>query len=118
MTGYPEHNFPAFRAAAADIRRYGIDVVDPSENDGGDASAGDWAYFMRQDIQHVLQVDAVVVLPGWEDSYGACFEAFLAYCLKLPTYYYDSVQIDWEGPVSKTKVKLAFISILARKFTK
>jgi hypothetical protein len=33
MTGLPDFNYPAFRAAAAELREAGFDVEDPSTNE-------------------------------------------------------------------------------------
>jgi len=33
MTGLPEHNFPAFNAAAAYYRERGFEVINPAEMD-------------------------------------------------------------------------------------
>lgn len=115
MTGHPEHNYPAFTAAAAVLRAKGYEVINPAENDDGDAS-NTWDYYMRQNIIHILNVDAIIVLPGWEDSFGCTFECLLGYLLKVPSYEYSP-----QGPhdeISKDRVKLAFISQLARKWRK
>ena len=35
MTGLPDHNFPAFRAAAEGLQQAGWEVVNPADNFGG-----------------------------------------------------------------------------------
>lgn len=85
MTGLPDFNYPAFNAVAAKLRGLGYSVVNPAENFGGrgDHPAGRTAY-MRVDIGHVLNVDAVVVLPGWQNSRGARLEVAVALEIDLP----------------------------------
>jgi hypothetical protein len=85
MTGLPEFNYPAFNAAAYRLRSLGYHVLNPAENFGGraDHPAGRAAY-MRADLGHVMNADAVAVLPGWESSPGALLEIAVALELGLP----------------------------------
>lgn len=83
MTGIEDFNFPAFSAAAAELRALGHEVINPAENDDGDTTR-EWAYYMRKDLAHVLSVDAVAVLPGWQGSRGARLEVHVARALGLP----------------------------------
>jgi len=85
MTSYPEFNYPAFNDAAARLREAGHDVVNPAENDNGE-SGKEWSYYMRLDMHHVLSVEGVAVLPGWEDSRGARLEVVVAVSLGLPIF--------------------------------
>lgn len=85
MTGISEWNFPAFHAAAAKLRAIGHDVTNPAENDDGDTSMS-WDYYMRQDIAHIMSVEGVAVLPGWQGSRGARLELLLASSLRLPIF--------------------------------
>ena len=91
MTGIPEFNFPAFNAAAARLRAAGHEVINPAENEGGDTSKT-WAYYMRQDLHHVLSVEAIAVLPGWQRSRGATLEVAVARALGLPILDAGSLQ--------------------------
>ena len=77
MTGLPEHNFPAFYAAADRLRQGGWDVVNPAENFGGRTDLPRSAY-LRADVAALTQCDAIALLPGWEKSAGAALEAALA----------------------------------------
>jgi hypothetical protein len=70
MTGYPEHNFPAFHAAAKAWRAKGHWVFNPAEQHDGDVTLPIEVYW-RNDVHMILQVDALALLPGWEHSnYG------------------------------------------------
>lgn len=84
MRGYPEHNIPAFRAAAAMFRGLGYDVVSPVEVGealGGQDCGLTAADFVRADLRELLTCEAIAVLPGWEASVGARCEAAVAVTL-------------------------------------
>ena len=84
MTGLPEWNYPAFNAAARDLRALGFDVSNPVEVDhaaGHDVNRdGPQSHrdYMRRDLPEVLSCDAIVVLAGWENSKGARIEVGVA----------------------------------------
>jgi hypothetical protein len=81
MSGYPEHNFPAFHAEAKRLRSLGLEVVNPAElNEEGKT----WAECMRTDIAQLMTCDEVVVLPGWSQSKGASLEVDIAVRLGMP----------------------------------
>lgn len=93
MSGYPRWNFPAFEAAAAQLRALGYEVVSPAENDlahGVDPNAPgftftekDYADAMRRDVAILLEVDGVALLDGWNESRGASLEAQIGLALGL-----------------------------------
>lgn len=76
MTNLPELNWPAFNAAAADLRALGHEIVNPAEINT-DPTA-DWRTCMRADIKQLVDCDAIVMLPGWEKSRGATLEHQIA----------------------------------------
>jgi uncharacterized protein DUF4406 len=88
MRGIPEFNFPAFTEATASLRRWGHEVASPHEKDirvpGFDPKrpetlkALDPAETFQWDLQQVLDSQAVVLLPGWENSKGAQLERLVA----------------------------------------
>lgn len=81
MTGLPELNFPAFHAAAATLRGFGFEVVNPAEiNVHQD---GRWEDCMRADIRELVTCDAVALLPGWKQSRGAQLEHHIAQALGM-----------------------------------
>lgn len=82
MSSIPDHNFPAFKAAAKKYRGLGWIVYDPSEGFGGDVSLAREEY-MRVDILHLTQCHAVAFLDGWTESRGALVEFILGYELGL-----------------------------------
>jgi hypothetical protein len=101
MTGYPEFNFPAFHAAAADLRRQGHEVVNPAEADyNPEPGSEGWAtgenvqqsreWYLRRSLLLMLAkgCDGVVLLPGWRESKGARLEAHVAAELGWATFEY------------------------------
>lgn len=96
MTGLPAFNFPAFHAAAAQLRAAGHEVENPAENPVP-ACGGTWLGYMRMAIAQVAKVDAVVLLPGWENSKGARVERDLAIGLGLDVMTLDAALAKAEG---------------------
>lgn len=85
MTGIAGFNYAAFNERAHALRKLGYIVLNPAENFGGATEHPDGRKaFMRRDIEHVLSVDAVAVLPGWQASKGATLEVAVARELDLP----------------------------------
>jgi hypothetical protein len=77
MSGLPKHNFPAFDAAAADLRARGFDVVSPAELDdpvrraetlASDGAHEDlsmtWGELLARDVRLIADdgIEAIVVL--------------------------------------------------------
>lgn len=85
ITGMQEYNVPAFAHAADLWRKAGWEVVNPVELDDGDHSK-DWLWYMRRDIPHLVQCDAIALLPGWSDSRGAHIENEIMDMLNLPSF--------------------------------
>lgn len=87
MTGYDNLNFEAFNFFAENLRADGWKVHNPAEiNPDLDA---DWADCMIEDIQYVVNSDAIFMLRGWEKSKGATVEWIVANALGLEIYYED-----------------------------
>lgn len=85
MTGLPEHNFPAFNAAAEMIRDTGAEVVNPAEiNVPG---TGVWSDYMRADIKQLCDCCSIYMLDGWMSSKGAYVEFFIARELGMKIYF-------------------------------
>jgi hypothetical protein len=77
MTGVPEHNFPAFHAAASRLRQAGWHVINPAENFEGRIDLPREAY-IRADVALMVDCTTLALLPGWEQSRGAKLEYLLA----------------------------------------
>jgi hypothetical protein len=103
MRGIPGFNFPAFNAATARLRAEGHEVFNPAERDserhGVDISQGnaagceeiaakehgfDLRVALGEDLAFICaHADAVALLPGWENSKGACAERAAGIALGL-----------------------------------
>jgi len=106
MTGYDQWNFPAFFEAERQLVKLGYEVINPAHNDGPNLelaleSAGtserpnhSWAWYMKRDLPHVLEVDAICVLPGWQKSKGASLEVHVATAIGLPIYVLQDGQLN------------------------
>jgi hypothetical protein len=82
MTGIADDNKPAFNRAAAVLRAAGFHVENPAEN----APPNDnptWDDWMAIAIPQLKSCDAVVFLPGWEQSTGALEEYAIAVMAKM-----------------------------------
>lgn len=77
-------NYPAFNDAAARMRARGFHVENPAANP--EPACGTWLGYMRMAVAQVAKVDAIVLLPGWEDSKGAQVEYRLAVGLGLQVW--------------------------------
>lgn len=94
MTHYPLYNFPAFDAAADEIRSEGHKAINPAELDreaGFDPTTlpEDWDWstyppgtdpneFINRDLDAIKTADAIYMLRGWRQSRGARAEHALA----------------------------------------
>ncbi len=105
MRGLPEHNFPAFYAAADRFRRAGWVVRNPAEIGleafGNDPAAGGPAY-MRADLRAICDVDAMALLPGWERSTGARCEVVVGITLGLT--FYDAEVMEEVAPPDRVVI--------------
>lgn len=96
MRGYPLFNFPAFDAATEELRKRGHEVISPAELDrqvGFDETSGslegfDFHAAMRRDIEALLEVDGIALLPGWRRSSGVATELAVARALGLRVWRY------------------------------
>jgi hypothetical protein len=78
----PDHNFPAFHAAARRLQEAGWETVDPAENFGGQTDLLREAC-LRADTALPTKCDVVTMLPGWGDSRGANLAYLVAWKLGM-----------------------------------
>lgn len=76
MTGYVDHNFPAFNEAAELIRSMGHDVENPA--DKGLVEGWTWVDYLRYDLVKMMECDAIHLLPYWFLSEGSQLEVHVA----------------------------------------
>lgn len=92
MRGYPEMNFPAFRAAKELLAEKGHGVVSPVDIgetlDGGGKRVCTSQEYLRADLYEILAAgcDGMALLPGWEKSVGARCEAAIGVSLGFTFY--------------------------------
>lgn len=94
MRGIERHNFPAFDTTSTLLRISGHEVFNPADHDREigfseetiEVPEATLHQMMRWDLARVMEVDAVVFLPGWQASRGACAERVVAHYLGLPCY--------------------------------
>lgn len=97
MSGLPEFNYPAFKAATERLRSQGHAVVSPHEIPAdcpGCANTGhehSWAEHMRVDLAALLTCDVIVLLEGWQQSRGAQLEKTVAEAIGLMVIDYDLI---------------------------
>lgn len=95
MTGYPGWNYPAFQAASAYLRQRDFEVTNPAEVVSDPNQP--WAVLMAETLRSLLAVDAVVLLPGWEQSKGVNLELAVATRLELPVYRWpDLAELEFD----------------------
>ena len=77
-------NIAQFDEAAARLRAEGHEPVNPVDlhdvrpTDEPTVTKELWNRRLRVDIAALLTCDAIYLLPGWEDSRGACLERYIA----------------------------------------
>ena len=101
MRGLPSFGADAFRKAARVLREHGFEVISPLEMDEaagiyvdgltGFEDLADQGFDLRTTLANdltvvLLDVDAVVLLPGWSNSQGAIAEYAAARASGVPTW--------------------------------
>lgn len=94
MRGIPEFNYPAFHEAAAQLRGAGHTVWSPAENDTWDGTESGMFRTINMDLSVVINwAEAVVVLPGWEESKGARAEVFTALWAETTVFDFETMHM-------------------------
>ena len=97
MRSIKDFNFPAFAAAAAELRSWGWTVLSPAERDlaeGFDPTLNSLEGFdleaaMEADFRMIDEADGIVLLPGWAASEGANREFVYAMRMGKKVHYYE-----------------------------
>lgn len=90
MSGYPDFNYPAFHAAEENLRD-GWLVRNPARNFEGRQDLPRPQY-MAEDIRQLLNMDAIFMLEGWQNSPGARMEYMIAKELELDIHGHVPVE--------------------------
>lgn len=86
MTGHPNFNVASFYSAEETLTEHGFAVVNPVKlplptfpNPLTDKM--EWAAYLVRDLTFLVRnrPDFVILLPGWDTSYGSCLEAEYAH---------------------------------------
>jgi nucleoside 2-deoxyribosyltransferase len=70
-----------FDQIAAELRSFGFEPANPAADGTGEHP---WSWYMRRALRLLLDSDAVLMLPGWEQSRGATFEHYTAVTCGIP----------------------------------
>jgi hypothetical protein len=105
MTGLPDHNFPAFHAAADRFLEAGWEVANPADNFGGRTDLPR-EIFLRLDVILLAQCDAIAMLPGWRRSRGALLEWAIARELRLDVYDAETMMLFASETVLDTALRI------------
>lgn len=90
MSGYDDHNYPAFNAMAEQLRGAGLQVINPAELHPD--TTHPWGWYLRRDLAELVKCSRVVFLDGWFNSRGARLEHHVAAALDLHLVYPDEVE--------------------------
>ena len=95
MTGILEANAPKFREVTERFRLMGHSIISPVELDERDGTPlgtfvtiQTWAEVLGRDIQVIVsqRFDGCILLPGWENSWGARLEVLLFLRIGVPRF--------------------------------
>jgi len=120
----PELVEKAFNWTEEQLIKQGYDVVNPLKlphhHDGS------WINYMREDIPHMINCDAIVMIDDWKTSNGAQLELDVAQRLGLKVYYQTKPQSAYLAPGMEstmlsevpTCIEDAIFSMVCRLFGK
>lgn len=111
MTGYPEFNVPAFKAAKIELEKQGFEIVLPVDIET-QKEGWEWGDYLAEDIRLITtKCMGMVLLPEWTRSRGAKLEvaAGLMQCLKYPDFefrFYRDGKIS--DPIAHERIAVAW----------
>lgn len=90
ITGKEEAARKEFAFASQYVRWTGNETVNPFDN--GLTEDDTWERHLAVDILNLLHCDAILQLPGWENSRGARLEYEIAIRIKIPVISFEEFQ--------------------------
>jgi hypothetical protein len=118
MTGLPRYNFDEFLMVGSFLKRFGWEVRNPAQRELDRGFDPDSEMTQKQladaivwDLQQVMEVDEVLVLPGWKKSKGAITEVALAQWLGKDVRevsiqgFGGDIAISISNPIGRIKIK-------------
>lgn len=78
ITGHEEYH-QRFQEARDALEDMGFRVINPAALDQVLPAGSTWHEYMSICLRLIRKADAVILLPGWENSRGACVEYGYAY---------------------------------------
>lgn len=122
MSGVKEYNFPLFNSVAYQLRNAGMTVFNPAELDDPAVvaktdplditqSGGEqWQRYLKRDLLIITTfVQAIIALPNWQDSKGACLETHTAFELSMPVLRWPDLV-----PVTEAERLESLINVTAK----
>ncbi|MCV9910220.1 DUF4406 domain-containing protein [Brucella sp. HL-2] len=98
MTGIPENNHPLFHKVAAELRENGDFVFSPAEYAEERGVSFDLRAAFADYCQFICkEADALIVLPGWQNSFGARAEVHLARNFPIQLFEWDFIKAGFAG---------------------
>ena len=101
MSSIPLYNFPAFIEITADLRSQGYEIYSPAEGDLKlgvdptkplDSPENSLIFNMREtvrrDLREILRSEGIILMPGWQQSYGCKVELMVTMWAGLKVFQY------------------------------
>jgi Domain of unknown function (DUF4406) len=111
MTGFPEFNVPAFKAAKLNLEAQGFEIQLPFDIDN-EQEDWKWGDYLAEDIRLICnECSGMILMPEWIRSRGAKLEvaAGLMQSLKYPEFefrFYKNGKAS--DPISKDRIAVAW----------
>jgi hypothetical protein len=116
MTGIPQFNFPAFEAAAKELRDVGLTIISPVETDSptvreaalasedgrldkaGKIAGESWGQILGRDVELIAdKCNGIILLSGWEKSKGARLEVVTGLLCYHTIFMYEGGKLEEFG---------------------
>ncbi|MDB4507374.1 DUF4406 domain-containing protein [bacterium] len=93
MTGYENHNFPAFNAMEDLLIKEGYtNIINPAKHFNGDTTLP-WHVYIAYDLRKLITCNIATFLDNWESSKGCQLEYLFCSTVEIPMYDENGDQI-------------------------